>query len=115
MFLQTGKKKGGIRKNKSLFESVSARIIFWSFLVGTSEKPWYTLLSHVYENLGFVLVGHEKTNLDLDSKSVCEQSHMGSNPILSAKKSSKLKSFLDFSFRAETAVMMQRFCEALEK
>ena len=33
-----------------------------------------------------------------DSKSVCEQSHMGSNPILSAKKSSKLKGFLDFSF-----------------
>ena len=32
------------------------------------------------------------------SKSVCEQSHMGSNPILSAKKSSKLKGFLDFSF-----------------
>lgn len=26
------------------------------------------MLSHVYENLGFVLVGHEKTNLDLDSK-----------------------------------------------
>ena len=33
-----------------------------------------------------------------DSKSVCEQSHMGSNPILSAKKSSKQAGFLDFSF-----------------
>ena len=87
MFLQIGKKKGGIRKNKSLFESVSARIIFWSFLVGTSEKPWYTLLSHVYENLGFVLVGHEKTNLELDSKSGVGQPTVGSNPTRSAKKS----------------------------
>ena len=33
-----------------------------------------------------------------DSKSVCEQSHMGSNPILSAKKSSKHAGLLDFSF-----------------
>ena len=89
MFLQIGKKIGGIRKNKSLFESVSARIIFWSFLVGTSEKPWYTLFFCVYENVGFILAGHEKANLDLDSKSGIPQGIMGSNPTASANKTDK--------------------------
>ena len=30
--------------------------------------------------------GHPRHSCIKDSKSVCEQSHMGSNPILSAKK-----------------------------
>jgi len=64
VFLQKGKKKSEIRKNKSLFESVSVRINLWSFLDGTSEKPCNTLLSRVYENIGIILVRHEKNNLD---------------------------------------------------
>ena len=35
------------------------------------------MLSHVYENLGFVLVGHEKTNLDLDSKCRVPKRNLG--------------------------------------
>lgn len=44
-----------------------------------------------------------------DPKSVCEQSHMGSNPILSAKKSSKLKGLLDFSFFLPTCLFCKKY------
>ena len=48
-----------------------------------------------------------------DSKSVCRQRHVGSNPTVSAKRSGKLKGLLDFSFFVYGAVRVIQ--EASEK
>ena len=67
------------------------------------------MLSHVYENIGFVLVGHEKTNLDLDSKSVCgDEPHVGSNPTRSARKALKALCFQGF-FCVNGALLLERY------
>lgn len=42
--------------------------------------------------------GHPRHSCIKDSKSVCEQSHMGSNPILSAKKVQQTQGFAGLSF-----------------
>ena len=70
----------------------------WSIPVGASKIRCSTRVFAVSKTAATDHSRHECTKCEQDSKSVCEQSHMGSNPILSAKKSSKLKGFLDFPF-----------------
>ena len=73
--------------------------IFTAFSMRTGAKSLENTAFSGFSHLPLSSVKFRQVRfLPLDSKSVCEQSHMGSNPILSAKKSSKLKGFLDFSF-----------------
>ena len=59
----------------------------WSIPVGASETRCSTRVFAVSKTAATDHSRHESTKCEQDSKSVCEQSHMGSNPILSATKS----------------------------
>ena len=56
----------------------------WSIPVGASKIRCSTRVFAVSKTAATDRSRHESTKCEQDSKSVCEQSHMGSNPILSA-------------------------------
>ena len=83
----------------------------WSIPVGASKIRCSTRAFAVSKAAVTDHSRHGNAKCEQDSKSVCEQSHMGSNPILSAKKSSHIKAFahmtgLFFSLKVTSAYMI---------
>ena len=70
----------------------------WSIPVGASKIRCSTRAFAVSKAAVTDHSRHGNAKCEQDSKSVCEQSHMGSNPILSAKKVQQTQGFAGLSF-----------------